>query len=166
MPTIYDNIQNQFADGLADTLEVSYRSDFCVGYFNLRGWKQVADYIEKWSGNENNRCRLLIGMYTPPNEILFKYFSQSEDEIIDNKKANNLKKELAQHFREQLTLGIPTEEDEIGLRKLSKQIREGKVVIKFFLKHPLHAKLYLCFRNDKLSPIIGFVGSSNLTFAG
>ncbi|MBU2446029.1 MAG: NgoFVII family restriction endonuclease, partial [Bacteroidetes bacterium] len=69
-------------------------------------------------------------------------------------------------FREQLTRGIPTEADEIGLKKLSKQISEGKVIVKLFLKHPLHAKLYLCFRDDKLSPIIGFVGSSNLTFAG
>lgn len=59
MPNIYDNIQNQFAEGLINTLELSHRSDFCVGYFNLRGWKQVVKYIDKWSGGENNCCRLL-----------------------------------------------------------------------------------------------------------
>jgi len=166
MPTIYDNIENQFAEGLINTLEVSNRADFCVGYFNLRGWKQVADYIDKMSGGENNQCRLLIGMHIPPHEMLYSYLSQLNDETIDNKKANQIKKELAQHFKEQLTKGIPTEIDEVGLRKLSKQVLEGKVCVKLFLKHPLHAKLYLCFRDDKLSPIIGFVGSSNLTFAG
>ncbi|MBU2446886.1 MAG: NgoFVII family restriction endonuclease, partial [Bacteroidetes bacterium] len=143
MPNIYDNIQNQFAEGLINTLELSHRSDFCVGYFNLRGWKQVTDYIDRWAGGENNCCRLLIGMHIPPHEILYRYFSQLDEEIIDNKKANQLKKELAQHFREQLTRGIPTEADEIGLKKLSKQISEGKVIVKLFLKHPLHAKLYL-----------------------
>jgi len=47
MPKIYDNIENNLVVGLNNTLSVSYRSDFCVGYFNLRGWKQVADENDK-----------------------------------------------------------------------------------------------------------------------
>ena len=35
-----------------------------------------------------------------------------------------------------------------------------------FLRYPLHAKLYLLFRSDPTNPITGFLGSSNLTFAG
>ena len=62
MPKIFDNIEKHFASALKDTLEVSKRSDFCAGYFNLRGWKQVADYIDKYDGTEDSRCRLLIGM--------------------------------------------------------------------------------------------------------
>ena len=85
---------------------------------------------------------------------------------IDNQKANNFRKELAKKFREQLTIGVPTEEDERGLRKLVKQIKQGKVVVKLFLRHTLHAKLYLAYRDDKINPVIGFVGSSNLTLAG
>ena len=34
------------------------------------------------------------------------------------------------------------------------------------MKHPLHAKLYLLFRPDPINPIVGYLGSSNLTFAG
>jgi len=35
-----------------------------------------------------------------------------------------------------------------------------------FLGHPLHAKLYLLFRPDPINPIVGYLGSSNLTFSG
>ncbi len=44
--------------------------------------------------------------------------------------------------------------------------KSQKVVIKLFLRHPLHAKLYLLFRPDPINPKVGFFGSSNLTFAG
>jgi len=32
--------------------------------------------------------------------------------------------------------------------------------------YPLHAKLYLAYSNDPRLPVMGFLGSSNLTFAG
>jgi hypothetical protein len=166
MPKIYDNIENHLIQGLNDTLDVSRRSDFCVGYFNLRGWKQVADKINSLKGGDENSCRLLIGMQKPPMEIIRDYFSKTDQGIIDNKTASAIKKKLAQEFRDQLTIGIPTEEDEIGLRKLSQQIKDKKVAVKLFLRYQLHAKLYLLFRNDKISPVIGYLGSSNLTLAG
>jgi HKD family nuclease len=52
------------------------------------------------------------------------------------------------------------------LRRLARQIKAKKVTVKLFLRHPLHAKLYLLFRPDPVNPTIGFLGSSNLTFAG
>ena len=73
---------------------------------------------------------------------------------------------MAEEFREQLTYGIPTNEDEAGLRKLAAQIKAKKVIVKLFLRHPLHAKLYLLFRPDPINPTIGYLGSSNLTLAG
>nr|MBA3611458.1 NgoFVII family restriction endonuclease [Nitrospirales bacterium] len=41
-----------------------------------------------------------------------------------------------------------------------------QVVVKLFLRHPLHAKLYLLFRPDPINPTISYLGSSNLTLAG
>lgn len=40
------------------------------------------------------------------------------------------------------------------------------MVVKLSLRHPLHAKLYLLFRQDPINPKIGYLGSSNLTLAG
>src|SRR5690606_30979002 len=77
-----------------------------------------------------------------------------------------LKKAMAHEFKEQLTFGIPRSTDEKALQQLSLQLKDKKLRVKLFLSHPLHAKLYLGFRNDKKSPIIGYDGSSNLTMSG
>jgi superfamily II DNA or RNA helicase len=166
MPTIYDNIENQFLQGLSNSLEVATRADFCVGYFNLRGWKGVADYVDQWQGGEDSCCRLLIGMQKMPLDMVRADYAKSGPGMMDNATANRIKKQLAQEFRDQLVIGAPTEEDEKALRKLLHQIKDRKVVVKLFLQYQLHAKLYLAFRKDKMSPVIGYLGSSNLTLSG
>jgi len=120
-----------------------------------------------WQGGEGNQCRLLIGMQRTPEEDLRKLYSLlSRDETISNQTIIRFKKKLAEDFKKQLTFGVPTDEDEAGLRRLLKQLKSKKVVVKLFLRHPLHAKLYLCFRDDPQNPAIGYLGSSNLTMAG
>jgi len=39
MPRIYDNIDFRFEHGILEHLYVANRVDYCVGYFNLRGWR-------------------------------------------------------------------------------------------------------------------------------
>ncbi len=167
MPRIFDNIDQQLLPSLKTTMRVSHRADFCVGYFNLRGWRQLDEHIEQWAGGDGECCRLLVGMQTlPQQELAEAYRIIKQDGELDQQTAVRLKKSLAGHFRDQLTLGAPTDADEAGLRRLAAQIKAGRVVVKLHLRHPLHAKLYLLFRHDPVSPSIGFLGSSNLTFAG
>lgn len=167
MPRIFDNIEATLLSALRDTVPLSDHGDFCVGYFNLRGWKQLDDQIEAWSGGSDHCCRLLVGMQKLPTEELRSALSLVEkDDGLDNATVQKLRRKIAEEFREQLTLGIPTDQDEAGLRRLASQIKSGKVVVKLFLEHTLHAKLYLLFRPDPINPIIGYLGSSNLTFSG
>lgn len=167
MPRIFDNIEQQLLPALREALQLSAHADFCVGYFNLRGWKAIDALIEGWYGGKGNQCRLLVGMQKSPHEQLRQLYSLlPQDDTISNEVIIRLKKKLAEDFRNQLTLGVPTDEDETGLRRLVSQLKAGKVVVKLFLKHSLHAKLYLCFRQDPVNPIIGYLGSSNLTLAG
>ena len=166
MPRIFDNIETDLLPALRETLGIAERADFCVGYFNLRGWRYLADYADRWEGGNGNCCRLLIGMHITPSEELRRALRVSDDGGLDNQTVTREKRRIAEEFREQLTFGAPTNQDEMALRQLSHQIRQQKLFVKVYLRNTLHAKLYLMHREDPVNPVIGYLGSSNLTMAG
>lgn len=178
MARIYDNIELKFQQGLQDIITNTgvKRVDFCVGYFNLRGWHLVCDQIDTLSGDFveeeaftqpiHRTCRLLIGMHQPDDELLHWLYS-GEKHMPDDKFVKEQKILIAKNFRRQLLIGLPTSQDEWTLRRLSSQQKEGKVCVKLYVREPLHAKLYLAHRpDDHFNKIQTILGSSNLTYAG
>ena len=106
-------------------------------------------------------------MYKLPNEELRRALAiGTSAERIDQGQAVRLKMLMAQEFREQLTYGTPSAADEAGLKRLRQQLLDGQLQVKLYLRHLLHAKLYLIYREDRATPIISYVGSSNLTLSG
>jgi superfamily II DNA or RNA helicase/HKD family nuclease len=169
VPRIFDNISEKLQVALIESLQTARRADFCVGYFNLRGWRLLAPAVECLTGDgEQPPCRLLIGMHRPPEDEIRTLFGRKTDEPVelDAPSARRLKTEIVSRFHEQLTIGAPNATDEQGLRLLAQHLRDGRVQIKLFLRYPLHAKLYLAHRDDRVTPIHAFLGSSNLTLAG
>ena len=68
MPRIFDNIDLPLLPTLRETLKLSNRADFCVGYFNLRGWQKIDDRIVQFVGDESSCCRLLVGLQSLPSD--------------------------------------------------------------------------------------------------
>lgn len=167
MPRIFDNISEKLQGALIQTLPTAYRADFCVGYFNLRGWRLLADSVEHLTGGEGNDVRLLIGMNNTPRDEVQRMFSlQDSETLMDLQTAVRLRNQMVEEFRQQLTIGVPTAHDERGLRQLVRQLRAQKLRVKLYLRGPLHAKLYLTHRHDYNNPRTAFLGSSNLTLSG
>ena len=175
MARIYDNIESKFAEGLQGivTNVGVKRVDFCVGYFNLRGWGLVVDQVDMLTGDyvyEGDKrlfrkCRLLIGMHRPAEELIRQLYT--EQPLPDANYVSQCRLEVARNFRRQLQLGIPTKQDEFTLRRLSEQMKDEKVCVKLYLREPLHAKLYLAYRpDDNFNKIQAIMGSSNLTYSG
>jgi len=175
MARIYDNIKTKFTEGLQGIItNVGVkRVDFCVGYFNLRGWNLVVDQMDTLTGDyvyENDKhtfrkCRLLIGMHRPTEELIRQLYT--DQPLPDANYVSQCKLEIARDFRRQLQLGFPTKQDEFTLRRLSAQMKEEKVCVKLYLREPLHAKLYLAYRpDDNFNKIQAIMGSSNLTYSG
>lgn len=105
-------------------------------------------------------------MHRPPEELIRIIYGQ-EESLVDADYVNRCKLQIAEEFKKQLLIGLPTKQDEWTLRRLSAQLKDGKVAVKLYLKEPLHAKLYLAYRpSDFSSKIIGIMGSSNLTYSG
>lgn len=175
MARIYDNIETKFAEGLQGivTNVGVKRVDFCAGYFNLRGWDIVVNQVDTLAGdyvyeNDNRifrKCRLLIGMHRPAEELIRQLYTELP--LPDANYVSQCKLEIVRHFRRQLQLGMPTKQDEFTLRRLSAQMKDGKVCVKLYLREPLHAKLYLAHRpDDNFNKIQAIMGSSNLTYSG
>lgn len=196
MPNIYDNISQTFLPALQQALSMSYRADFCVGFFNLRGWQNLDEYIGQFTGGPGQCCRLLIGMQSLPQDDI-KLALQSElamgattsisdpfssanatplaktasslvpPGMVDKGTIIRLKNKILYQFREQLSLGMPSNVVEAKLRILARQLQSQKLYVKVFLRYKLHAKLYLLWlHRSPIAPEVGYLGSSNLTLAG
>lgn len=162
---IFDNIDADLLPELRRHLEASKRADFCVGYFNLRGWQSVADLVERYDG-ESEVCRVLVGMHCSESEEVRNALARDGRKPTTKRAAKQLKRKLAKEFRKQLQWGRPSNRTEQTLRRLARQLRSGRVRVALFAPYQLHAKLYLCYPETTGSASVGFVGSSNLTFAG
>ena len=151
--------------GLGAMLEGARRADFCVGYFNLRGWAKLRHYIDTLSGENDQYCRLLVGMTSDPDNTVKHLYGGGIDRMTQSEVAQ-LQRRMIDNFARQLTYGAPTNSDQDTLRHLAKQLRSGRLKVKLYTRHSLHAKLYLVHRADRIASLTGVVGSSNLTLSG
>ena len=158
MPRIFDNMEQHLVDALRETLQISERADFCVGYFNLRGWRYIDELMEGWQGGDTGCCRLLIGMQDKPEDELRKVLSLRGGQEVDQSTVLRLKNRVAQDFRKQLLLGAPSNADQEGLRRLSAQLRRAKWWSSSFCATSCTPSSICCTRSTRIIPIVGYHG--------
>ncbi|MBS1698657.1 MAG: NgoFVII family restriction endonuclease [Actinobacteria bacterium] len=172
MTRIFDNIELNLGGHLVETLSESNRIDAAVGYFNIRGWKLFGDVVRAREAGTDPIARVLVGMvHGEPEEQVLDHLQRTLEgapleDVIDRKTAQARQQQAKLKFRQQLMRGAPTAQDEATIRELRAQLSDGRAAIKLFTRRPLHGKTYICHRDDKITPIVAYVGSSNLTIAG
>ncbi len=172
MSKIIDNISISLKDSLGDALKHSVGLDVCVGYFNVRGWNQVAESLghlrEKGS---KGSVRLLIGMavtesQSQKQDLEAEFLAKPQSGDIDFQIANKRARDAVKGFAEQLTWGLPDRLSAKAIQRLLSDLVSGLVRVKFAARQRLHAKLYLCHMDGGAGGYVAFVGSSNFTSNG
>ncbi len=153
---------------LDSLLENTVTLDAAVGYFNLRGWKLIAEYVDCLPDRPDDtpKVRVLVGMTEHPTDEMRRLQRFRTSPPADQKDAHQNAERTLDEMRGQLEVGLPTASDEEALRQLRDHLDTGVVDLRLFLAHRLHAKLYLCHKDSTDNPCTGYVGSSNLTRAG
>ncbi len=173
MSKIIDNSSgNTLNLALKKAIYTAESVDICVGYFNVRGWNQVADSLDSVRASKSKEpVRLLVGMAVSEQHSQKKFFEQDfklDDDVenLDFISAQRRSEDAVRDFAEQLTWGLPSKSGQAAVRGLLADLKAGTVVIKFAARRRLHAKLYLCHAAGAAEAFTAFVGSSNFTTSG
>lgn len=170
MSKIVDNGELSLSEALTEILPHANAFDACVGYFNLRGWRQLRGAIGQMQieNGDTSRppVRLLVGMAVAPDQAL-RQALEGDTRPVDLQTAVARSHEAVLGFAQQLVWGVPSKSDEAGLRQLRDDLESGLLKVKFAAREPLHAKLYVAhLPAGPAGYRHGIVGSSNFTAAG
>ena len=88
LPKILDNIDLETERELLETLGSSYRLDAAIGYFNLRGWRLLAEAVDALpKRSEGPKARILVGIHEAPAEEMRRLARMRQPEPTDNRTA-------------------------------------------------------------------------------
>lgn len=187
MPEIYDNYSEitkkdlgldtpkmALAGGLRRSFGHFARVDIATGYFDLRGWGEIAEQIDtKPFDPESDEpvVRVLVGMVAQSDaqsmlqQLQNDVRTSAQPRRLTHEQRNAARDGLVRHLREQLTRGLPTKQAEKALKALGEHLTTGKVQMKVYTVEPLHGKTYI-FTGGSYHAHTAYVGSSNFTRAG
>lgn len=135
--------------------------DVLVGYFMASGFHLLQDSLDNVE-----KTRILIGINTD-KQVLEMY--QSAQQEIKELSINtyNAKKQYKKSIIEEFKNSDDTEEVDKGVKKFIEMIKNGKLEVRVYTEHPIHAKLYV-MRHYEDSSDYGKVitGSSNFSYNG
>ena len=136
--------------------------DVLVGYFRSSGFYKMYESMEKVE-----KTRILVGLNLDRKSVELIHEAQNETQIdfTSNKEA---KEQYSKEVNDDLETSKDSKDVEIGIKKFIEFIRTGKLEIRVYPHHPIHAKVYIMRKDQEKSEDFGKVitGSSNFSQAG
>jgi hypothetical protein len=77
----------------------------------------------------------------PQEELKLALGLSDGEPPVDNNRAIQLKRELAEELRQQLTIGAPTNADEAALQRLRQQLLSGKEELDFIINYDIKYRM-------------------------
>lgn len=136
--------------------------DVLVGYFRSSGFYKMHESMDKVE-----KTRILVGLNLDKKsvEMIHTAHNEMQMDFISNKEAKD-------QYSKEVNVDIETSEDtkdvEIGIKKFIEFVKTGKLEIRVYPHHPIHAKVYIMRKDQEKSEDFGKVitGSSNFSNAG
>ena len=133
--------------------------DMIVGYFRISGFYLLHEPLE---GVE--KIRILVGINT--DRVAYNLWLKAHKEL--NFSSTEVIKDTVSSFTKDLEEVEESKDIEKGTLKFIEFVKKGKIEIRVYPKHPIHAKVYIIRKDPEKSEDFGKVitGSSNFTYSG
>ena len=136
--------------------------DILVGYFRSSGFYKMYESMENIE-----KTRILVGLNLDKKsvEMIHTAYNEMQVDFTSNKEA---KEQYSKEVNDDIETSEDSEEVEIGIKKFIEFVRTGKLEIRVYPHHPIHAKVYIMRKDQEKSEDFGKVitGSSNFSQAG
>lgn len=136
--------------------------DVLVGYFRSSGFYKMYESMENIE-----KTRILVGLNLDKKsvEMIHTAYNEMQVDFTSNKEA---KEQYSKEVNDDIETSEDSEEVEIGIKKFIEFVRTGKLEIRVYPHHPIHAKVYIMRKDQEKSEDFGKVitGSSNFSQAG
>lgn len=154
--------ERKLSTRLNKLLSKSSRFDCLVGYFYLSGFYLIQKSLEPCE-----KVRILIGLKTESEVYKALQRVKIQGELEFHRPTIEIVKDFKKVVLEQLNEAVETAEVEEGIDHFVRLCSEGKVEVRAYDKHPIHAKLYIfSFNQDQVDKGRVITGSSNLSISG
>ncbi len=136
--------------------------DVLVGYFRSSGFYKMYESMENIE-----KTRILVGLNLDKKsvEMIHTAYNEMQVDFTSNKES---KEQYSKEVNDDIETSEDSEEVEIGIKKFIEFVRTGKLEIRVYPHHPIHAKVYIMRKDQEKSEDFGKVitGSSNFSQAG
>lgn len=136
--------------------------DVLVGYFRSSGFYKMYESMERVE-----KTRILVGLNLDNKSVEIIHTANNEMQIdfTSNKEA---KEQYSKEVNNDIETSKDTKEVEVGIKKFIEFIKTGKLEIRVYPHHPIHAKVYIMRKDLEKSEDFGKVitGSSNFSKSG
>ena len=136
--------------------------DILVGYFRSSGFYKMYKYMEKVE-----KTRILVGLNLDKKSVELIHEAKNINQIDFMSNAET-KKYYSEEVNEEIEKSEDSKEVEVGIKKFIEFINSGKLEIRVYPYHPIHAKVYIMRKDLNKSEDYGKVitGSSNFSKSG